>query len=70
MPKMGKIEKVKTSFGSALAKLSPSARKAAIAKEPGNNQVVRNEYSKAVDTGRFDGTIEEFAKKRGMILRK
>jgi hypothetical protein len=41
----------------------------AIEKE-GDDQVVRNAYEKAVANGTFTGTIEDFARERGMRLRK
>jgi hypothetical protein len=52
-----------------MKKMSPSYRKAAISEE-GNDQVVRNEYEKAVTTKGYDNTMEQFAKERGMRLRR
>lgn len=49
-------------------RLSPSARKKIIGEE-GSDQVVRNQYEKAVATGNYTGTLEEFATQRGMRVR-
>jgi hypothetical protein len=52
----------------ALKKMTPEYRKQLIDKE-GNDQVVRNEYEKAVSTKGYDGTLNQFAKERGMRVR-
>lgn len=53
-------------FGNIL----PSSRKRAIAQEGGSSRVVQNEYEKAVSTGRYTDTLENFAKSRGMRMPK
>lgn len=52
-----------------LKKMSPSYRKQARDME-GSDQVVRNEYEKAITTKGYDNTLEQFAKERGMRIRK
>lgn len=60
-----------TMLSDILRGMSPSSRKMSMDEERDSgrsDQVVRNEYEKAVALGKFTGTLEDFAAAKGMIL--